>query len=356
MSEILNFQEALDLFDPQKTPLHELGLRADALRKELCGETVFFNVNAHLNPTNVCQYRCALCAFSTDRGTKRAYRMTMDEMLAKAEEAARANCSELHIVSAVDPELPYAWYVDQVRTIHQAFPQLQIKAFTAVEIAWMAEISGKSIAEVLMELRLAGLMTLPGGGAEILVDEVRKVICAKKPMSETWLEVHRTAHKLGIPSTATILYGHIETPEQRVEHLMKLRELQAETGGFMALIPLAFHPHSTPLFEGGTVSNRKTSAEDDLRMIAASRIILHNFPHIKAYWISLGIQTAQIALAYGASDLDGTVRQEKIHHDAGSQTPECLSVEEIQALIREAGRVPVERDSIYRPRNAQGMG
>lgn len=356
MSQILNFQEALELFDPQKTPLHELGLRADALRRELCGETVFFNVNAHLNPTNVCQYRCALCAFSTDRGTKRAYRMTMDEMLAKAEEAARANCSELHIVSAVDPELPYAWYVDQVRTIHQAFPQLQIKAFTAVEIAWMAEISGKSIAEVLMELRLAGLMTLPGGGAEILVDEVRKVICAKKPMSETWLEVHRTAHKLGIPSTATILYGHIETPEQRVEHLMKLRELQAETGGFMALIPLAFHPHSTPLFEGGTVSNRKTSAEDDLRMIAASRIILHNFPHIKAYWISLGIQTAQIALAYGASDLDGTVRQEKIHHDAGSKTPECLSVEEIQALIREAGRVPVERDSIYRPRNAQGMG
>ncbi|MBE6426220.1 MAG: aminofutalosine synthase MqnE [Planctomycetaceae bacterium] len=356
MSEILNFQEALDLFDPQKTPIHELGLRADALRKELCGETVFFNVNAHLNPTNVCQYRCALCAFSTDRGTKRAYRMTMDEMLAKAEEAARANCSELHIVSAVDPELPYEWYVDLVRTVHRAFPQLQIKAFTAVEIAWMAEICGKSVAEVLTELQFAGLMTLPGGGAEILVDDVRKVICAKKPMSETWLEVHRTAHKLGIPSTATILYGHIETLEQRVEHLMKLRELQAETGGFMALIPLAFHPCSTPLFEGGTVSNRKTSAEDDLRMIAAARLILHNFPHVKAYWISLGIQTAQIALAYGASDLDGTVRQEKIHHDAGSQTPECLSVEEIQALIREAGRVPVERDSIYRPRNAQGMG
>ncbi len=356
MSEILNFQEALDLFDPQKTPIHELGLRADALRKELCGETVFFNVNAHLNPTNVCQYRCALCAFSTDRGTKRAYRMTMDEMLAKAEEAARANCSELHIVSAVDPELPYEWYVDLVRTVHRAFPQLQIKAFTAVEIAWMAEICGKSVAEVLTELQLAGLMTLPGGGAEILVDDVRKVICAKKPMSETWLEVHRTAHKLGIPSTATILYGHIETLEQRVEHLMKLRELQAETGGFMALIPLAFHPCSTPLFEGGTVSNRKTSAEDDLRMIAAARLILHNFPHVKAYWISLGIQTAQIALAYGASDLDGTVRQEKIHHDAGSKTPECLSVEEIQALIREAGRIPVERDSIYRPRTAQGMG
>lgn len=355
MTEILNFQQALDLFDPKKTPIHELGVRADELRKELCGETVFFNVNAHLNPTNVCQYRCPLCAFSTDRGTKRAYRMTLEEMLAKAQEAADANCSELHIVSAVDPELPYEWYVGQVRTIHQHFPQLQIKAFTAVEIAWMAEISGKSIAEVLTELQLAGLMTLPGGGAEILVDDVRKIICGKKPMSDVWLDVHRTAHKLGIPSTATILYGHIETVEHRVEHLFKLRDLQAETGGFMALIPLAFHPQATPLLESGTAENRKTSAEEDLRMIAAARLILHNFPHIKAYWISLGIQTAQIALAYGASDLDGTVRQEKIHHDAGSKAPECLSVEEIQHLIREAGRIPVERDSIYRPRGSHGM-
>ena len=353
---ILNFQQSLDLFDREKTPLHDLGIRADELRQEKCGNTVFFNVNAHINPTNVCQYRCALCAFSTDPGTPRAYRMSMDEILAKAQEAADARCSELHIVSGVDPELPYEWYVNLVRTVHQAFPQLEIKAFTAVEIAWMAEISGKSFADVLTDLRLAGLLTLPGGGAEILVDDVRRIICKKKPMTETWLEVHRTAHRLGIPSTATILYGHIETMAQRVEHLMKLRALQDETGGFMALIPLAFHPGRTPLLELGTVSDRKTTAEDDLRMIAAARLILHNFPHIKAYWISLGIQTAQIALAYGASDLDGTVRQEKVHHDAGSQAPECLSVEEIQRLIREAGRVPVERDSIYRPRGAESFG
>ena len=354
-SEILTFQQALELWDPSKNSTLDICCRADELRKKLCGDTVFFNVNGHLNPTNICQYRCALCAFSTDRGSKRAYRMTMDEMLAKAQEAADANCSELHIVSAVDPELPYEWYLNLIRTIHWAFPMLQIKAFTAVEIAWMAEISGKSVAEVLTELRLAGLLTLPGGGAEVLVDDVRKIICRKKPMSQTWLDVHRTAHKLGIPSTATLLYGHIETPAQRVEHLMKLRELQDETGGFMAFIPLAFHPHSTPLWEEGAVTSRKTSAEEDLCVIAASRLILHNFPHIKAYWISLGIQTAQIALACGASDLDGTVRQEKIHHDAGSKTPQSLTIEEIQALIREAGRIPVERDSIYRPRNAEGM-
>lgn len=355
MSETLTFSQALELLDPEKTPLHELGVRADALRREICGDDVFYNVNAHINPTNVCQYRCALCAFSTDAGTERAYRMSMDEILAKAQEAAENRCSELHIVSAVDPELPYSWYLDMVRLVHQAFPLLQIKAFTAVEIAWMSEISGKSVAEVLTDLRLAGLVTLPGGGAEILVDSVREIICKKKPMSDVWLDVHRTAHKLGIPSTATILYGHIETPTHRVEHLMKLRDLQAETGGFMALIPLAFHPQCTPLFTEGSVSSRKTTAEADLRMIAASRLILNNFPHIKAYWISLGIQTAQIALAYGASDLDGTVRHEKIHHDAGSLTPECLDVAEIQNLIREAGRNPIERDSLYRPRSAEGM-
>lgn len=354
-SDILNFQQALDLLDPTNFSTLDVCVRADELRKKLCGDAVFFNVNEHLNPTNVCQYRCALCAFSTDRGSKRAYRMTMDEMLAKAQEAVDANCSELHIVSAVDPELPYDWYVNLVRTIHLAFPMLQIKAFTAVEIAWMAEISGKSIAEVLTELRLAGLLTLPGGGAEILVDDVRKIICRKKPMSQTWLDVHRTAHKLGIPSTATILYGHVETPAQRVEHLLKLRELQDETGGFMALIPLAFHPTATPLLDEGNVANRRTSAEEDLRMLAASRLILHNFPHVKAYWISLGVQTAQVALACGASDLDGTVRQEKIHHDAGSQSPQVLTIDEIKTLIREAGRIPVERDSIYRPRYAEGM-
>ncbi|MDO4574117.1 MAG: CofH family radical SAM protein [Planctomycetia bacterium] len=343
----MNQEEAMALLDAQKTPLHALGIQADALRKKRCGDVVYYNVNAHINPTNVCQYRCALCAYHCERGTRRAYRMSMDEMLQLAQAADEARCTEVHIVSGVDPELPYAWYVEIVRQIHTHFPRLEIKAFTAVEIAWMASLSGKTVAGVLEDLQEAGLVTLPGGGAEILVDRVRQIICKNKPMTDVWLDVHRTAHRMGIPSTASILYGHVETMRDRVEHLFRLRDLQEETGGFLALIPLAFHPGGTPLLgEGRTFPPR--GAADDLRMIAASRLILDNFPHIKAYWISLGIGTAQTALAYGASDIDGTVRQEKIHHDAGSTAPECLTVAELEHLIREAGRLPVERDSIYR--------
>ncbi|MDO4570229.1 MAG: CofH family radical SAM protein [Planctomycetia bacterium] len=344
-SEFVSWDQALRLFDEGATPLHELGIRADARRKELCGDEVFYNVNSHINPTNVCQYRCALCAYSCDADSPKAYRMSLEEMLATARTAAEAGCREVHIVSGVDPVLPYSWYLEIVREIHRAFPRLLIKAFTAVEIAWMAEISHQTPSHVLEQLKEVGLSTLPGGGAEILVDSVRQKICAKKPMSDVWLDVHRAAHRLGIPSTASILYGHIETFEDRVTHLFKLRDLQAETGGFLALIPLAFHPAGAQL----PLGNKKlTSAADDLRMIAAARLILHNFRNIKAYWISLGVSTAQIALAYGANDLDGTVRQEKIHHDAGSLSPQCLTIEELEHLIREAGRVPVRRDSLYR--------
>ena len=346
MSDVISMEKAVRWFDPTQTPLHELGIQANTLRKKWSGDAVYYNINAHINPTNVCQYRCALCAYSCDRESPRAYRMDLEEILQRAKEAENAGCTELHLVSGVDPRLPYAWYLEMVREIHKAFPSLLIKAFTAVEIAWMAEISGKSLEAVLQELQEAGLKTLPGGGAEILVDSVREKICARKPMSEVWLDVHRTAHRLGIPSTATILYGHVETWEERVRHLFRLRELQEETGGFLALIPLAFHPDGTVL--GKERVFKRASAEDDLRMIAVSRLILDNFPHIKAYWISLGISTAQIALAYGADDLDGTVRQERIHHDAGSQTPQYLTVEELCRLIREAGRQPVERDSLYR--------
>lgn len=344
---MISMEKAVRWFDSTQTPLHELGMQADAVRKKWSGDVVYYNINAHINPTNVCQYRCALCAYSCDSDSPRAYRMELDEILQRAEDAEKAGCTEVHLVSGVDPRLPYGWYLEMVREIHRAFPTLLIKAFTAVEIAWMAEISGKSLQTVLAELQEAGLKTLPGGGAEILVDSVREKICARKPMSEVWLEVHRTAHRLGIPSTATILYGHLETWEDRVQHLFRLRELQAETGGFLALIPLAFHPGATVL--GKENALRRTSAEEDLRMIAISRLILDNFPHIKAYWISLGIGTAQTALAYGADDLDGTVRQERIHHDAGSQTPQYLTVEELCQLIREAGRRPAERDSLYHP-------
>lgn len=337
----LNYDEALGLFSPEAN-IHELGMRADDLRREMVGEKVYYILNVHINPTNVCQYRCELCAFSTDPETPRAYRLTLEEILNAASAARQEGCTEVHLVSGVDPRIPYSWYVDIIRELHRAFPEMMLKAFTAVEIAWMSELSGKSVAEVLTDLKAAGLSTLPGGGAEILSDSLRRRICSRKPMSDVWLSVHREAHLLGIPSTATILYGHVETYQDRVTHLFRLRELQDETHGFLAFIPLAFHPKNTKL----NVSRVRT-AEDDLRMIAASRLILDNIPHIKAYWISLGIATAQLALSYGASDLDGTVRRERIHHQAGSLTPEMLSVEQLEELIREAGRIPVQRTSTY---------
>lgn len=335
---------ALAYFDEKKWPLHELGRAADARRREMCGDAVYYNVNVHVNLTNVCRFRCPLCAFSCDAGTRRAYRLAVEDVLETVAEAHAGGATEVHIVSGVDPALPWTWYVDTVRAVHEAFPRMKIKAFTAVEIAWLAERAGRSVREMLETLKNAGLETIPGGGAEILVDDVRRVICPEKPMSDVWLSVHREAHRLGIRSTATMLYGHVETAADRVTHLLKLRDLQAETGGFMAFVPLAFHPENTGLAE--RVAQRPSAAED-LRVMAASRLILDNIPHMKAYWISLGVQTAQVALAYGADDLDGTVRQEKIHHDAGSRGPEFLSVEEIRRLITEAGRVPVERDSVY---------
>ncbi|MDO4551597.1 MAG: aminofutalosine synthase MqnE [Planctomycetia bacterium] len=338
-------ESAIHFFDPEKWNLHALGQLADARRREVSGDAVFYNVNLHINLTNVCKYRCGLCAFSCDAHQSRAYRLSVEEVLKKVEQASREKCTEVHIVSGVDPSISWKWYVDVVRQVHVAFPKLKIKAFTAVEIAWMAEESGQDVTEILEELKSVGLETIPGGGAEILVDSVREKICAKKPMSEVWLDVHRKAHQLGIPSTATILYGHVERMCDRVDHLLKLRDLQDETGGFMAFVPLAFHPKNTALADRVKES---PSAEEDLRMVAAARLILDNIPHIKAYWISLGVRTAQVALAYGADDLDGTVRQEKIHHDAGSDTPEFLSVEEIRRLIKEAGRRPVQRNSVYR--------
>lgn len=340
---------AREFFDESRWNLHELGQAADARRRAVCGDTVFYNVNVHVNLTNVCKYRCALCAFSCDAGAGRAYRLAVEDVLKMVAEAEAGGATEVHVVSGVDPSVPWTWYVEAVRAVHEAFPRMKIKAFTAVEIAWMVEVAGRDVRSVLETLKAAGVETLPGGGAEILVDEVRQVICPWKPGSEAWLAVHRAAHELGIRSTATMLYGHVETPDDRVTHLLKLRDLQDETGGFMAFVPLAFHPENTALTD--RVPHRPTAAED-LRVVAASRLILDNVPHVKAYWISLGVQTAQVALAYGADDLDGTVRQEKIHHDAGSRGPEFLSVEEIRRLILEAGRTPVERDSIYGMRNA----
>jgi aminodeoxyfutalosine synthase len=269
--------------------------------------------------------------------------MSRDAILARGQEAVEAGATELHIVGGVHPDKPYNWYLGILRDLHEAFPRLHLKAWTAAEIAWFSALTGRSQRAVLEEMIDAGLGSLPGGGAEIFHPEVRGKIAPRKADARTWLDVHRIAHRLGLRSNATMLYGHIETAAQRVDHLMRLRELQDETGGFQAFIPLAFHPEGTQ-FAGLP----RASGLLDLRVVAVSRLLLDNFDHIKAYWISLGVGTAQVALAYGADDLDGTVRQERIHHDAGATSPQVLSVEQLCGLIREAGREPVQRDTLYR--------
>jgi aminodeoxyfutalosine synthase len=329
------------LFLPE-TDLHAVGELADIVRKRKNGDRVYYNLNAHLNPTNVCMYRCALCAYSRDEQDPDAYVMDIDEILKRGGEAAEAGCTELHIVSGVNPGKPYAWYLDIIRRLHAAFPQIHLKAWTAVEIDWFTRITGRTAESVLAEMQAAGLGSMPGGGAEIFDPDIRTQVCPRKAGGRTWLDIHRTAHRLGLRSNATMLYGHLEAAEHRVDHLTQLRRLQDATGGFQAFVPLAFHPENTRLNH-----LRRASPLVDLRVIAVSRLLLDNFDHVKAYWISLGVGVAQTALAYGADDLDGTVRREHIHHAAGAKTPEALTVEELRALITEAGREPVERDSLY---------
>jgi aminodeoxyfutalosine synthase len=330
------------LFSPE-VDLHAVGELADMVRRRKNGNAAYYNLNLHINPTNVCIYRCALCAYSRDDDDPRAYTMTDDEILARAKEADDAGCTELHIVGGVHPQKPFDWYLGIIRDLHAAFPRLHLKAWTAVEIDRFALTTKRPVRAILEELIAAGLGSMPGGGAEIFDPQVRAELCPRKADAKTWLDIHRTAHQLGLPTNASMLYGHIENIEHRVEHLSRLRDLQDATGGFQAFVPLAFHPENTAL-----AYLHRVSALEDLRVVAVSRLMLDNFAHIKAYWISLGVGTAQTALAYGADDLDGTVRYERIHHDAGATSPEALSVEQLQSLITEAGREPFERDSLYR--------
>jgi len=323
--------------------LHAVGQLADLVRRRKNGDRAFYNINAHVNPTNVCVYRCGLCAYSCDADDPRAYVMDDQQVLARAQEAAERGCTELHLVGGVHPEKQFDWYLGMIRSLHKAYPRLHLKAWTAVEIAHFAQLVARPIRAVLEELIDAGLGSLPGGGAEIFHPQVRSRICPRKADAQTWLEVHRTAHQVGLRSNATILYGHLENASQRIDHLVSLRRLQDQTGGFQAFIPLSFHPENTAL-----AHLPKPSGLLDLRVMAISRLMLDNFDHLKAYWISLGVGTAQTALAYGADDIDGTVRQERIHHEAGARSPEALSVDDLCGLISEAGRQPVERDTLYR--------
>jgi aminodeoxyfutalosine synthase len=339
-SERLSFDDGVCLFE--HADLFTLGELANLVRQRKNGNFAYYNVNTHLNPTNVCLYRCTFCAFRADLKSPKGYVMTDEQILERAAEADRRGATELHIVGGLHHQLPYEWYLNVVRIIHHAHPRLHLKAYTAVEWDWFSRLTGRPTRELLAEFRDAGLGSLPGGGAEIFHPEVRDKICEHKADADAWLCIHREAHHLGLRSNATMLYGHIEEARHRVDHLCRLRELQDETGGFQTFIPLAFHPDNTRLSH-----IPKASGLVDLTTMAVSRLMLDNFPHIKAYWVMLGIKTAQVALSFGADDLDGTVVHEKIYHDAGSDSPQELSVTEIRRLIEEAGRVPVERDTLY---------
>lgn len=340
-AERLSFDDGL--FLEQHVDVLTLGRLANVVRERKNGNLACYNTNIHLNPTNVCVYRCTFCAFRADLKAERAYTFSDEMIRERALEAKSQGATEIHVVGGLHHQKPFEWYVDVVRNIHEAVPELHIKAWTGVEINWFSFITKKPYRWVLEQLIDAGLGSMPGGGAEIFDEEVRSQICEHKAESQNWIDIHREAHNLGLRSNATMLYGHVEQAKHRIDHLCRLRELQDETGGFQTFIPLAFHPENT-----GLDHLPKPSGLMDLKTIAISRLMLDNFDHIKAYWIMLGEKTAQIALSFGADDLDGTVVHELIYHDAGAKTPEGLTVEQIHQLIREAGRDPVERDTLYR--------
>ncbi len=319
-----------------------LGRLANIVKERKTGSDVYFNVNRHINLTNVCVSRCKFCAFSKDKGDPDAYAMTVDDVLTDAVSAVPLGITEVHIVSGLHPDLPFEYYLEVISKLKQTMPEIHIQAFTAVEIWYFAGISGLSVEQVLKRLKDAGLGSMPGGGAEILNDQIRQTVCPKKGSSSDWLETTRIAHKIGIRSNATMLYGHVETMEDRIDHLIALRDLQDETGGFQSFIPLPFHPKNT-----GLDGLQKPTAFESLKVLALSRLILDNFDHIKAFWIMMGIKVSQLSLLFGVDDLDGTVVEEKITHAAGAETGESISRAELIDLIFEADRIPVERDTLY---------
>jgi len=332
--------EALALF--ASNDLLAIGELAALANRRKNDDRVYFNVNRHINYTNLCVNRCTFCAFSKGVEDEGCYTLALNDILEKAAEASAAGATEIHMVGGLHPELPFDFYLEMLAAIRADNPALHIKAFTAVEIDYFASLTGQSIEQVIHELREAGLGSMPGGGAEIFASGVRQKICPEKISGERWLEVTEIVHRSGLKTNATMLFGHLEEHADRVDHLARLRHLQDATGGFQAFIPLAFQPDNTRV-----PGARGVGGVDALKTLAISRIYLDNFEHIKAYWVMLGLKIAQVALAFGVNDLDGTVIEEKIGHDAGADSPQALGQKEIIALIRKAGRVPVERDTLY---------
>ena len=341
--ERLTEADALRLLE---TPdLAALGALANHVREERHGDLAFYNRNVHLNFTNVCVASCKFCSFARpdDKTASEGYTMSLEEAVEHVLSKRPLGITEVHIVNGLHPDLAWDFYLEVPRRIHAAWPELKIKAYTAVEIHFFAEKFGKTYEQVLRELRSAGVDTLPGGGAEIFASRVRRKVCDDKATAEQWLEVHRAAHRLGMKTNATMLYGTIERLDERVDHMARLRALQDETGGFQVFIPLAFHPEHNMMGKAFP----KPTGYDGLRTYATARLFLDNFEHLKAYWIMLGERLAQTALSFGVDDLDGTVLEERIYHMAGATTPQALAEPQLHRLIRAAGRVPAERDSLY---------
>jgi aminodeoxyfutalosine synthase len=339
--ERLTFEDGLTLFST--TDFLGLGRLANLVRERRHGNLAYYNVNRYLNPTNLCWVDCALCAWAKKVNEPGGYEMAIDEVVAEAGKGYSEAVTEFHIVGGLHPTWPFEYYTGLLEALKERFPDVHRKAFTMVEIDWIARIGRRTIPETIRELKAAGMDSCPGGGAEIFAKPVRDVICKNKITGEEWLAIARECHRLGVRTNATMLYGHVESDADRVDHLLRLRELQDETGGFSGLIPLAFHPENTPL-----AHLPETSGRLDLKVIAVSRLLLDNIPHIKAYWIQIGTKLAQVALHFGADDLVGTVVDETITHAAGAKTASGLTRREFERIIRETGREPFERDSEYR--------
>jgi aminodeoxyfutalosine synthase len=339
--ERLNFDDGVALY--RSGDVLAVGWLANLVRERLHGDIAYFNVNRHINPTNICVASCRLCAFGRKKGEAGTYTMALEEAWATAAEGITDAVTEFHIVGGLHPDLPFEYFLDLVKGLKERFPKVHVKAFTMVEISFLARRAKLTIRETLEKMKEAGVDSMPGGGAEIFADRIRHIICDHKIDGGEWLETAKLAHQMGFKSNATMLYGHVESDEDRVDHLLRLRAVQDETAGFQTFIPLSFHPDNTALSH-----IPKSSGMLDIRQIAVGRLLLDNFPHIKSYWQMVTPKLAQISLRFGADDIDGTVIEEKIYHDAGATTPQGMRRADLVRLITEAGRVPFERDTMYR--------
>jgi aminodeoxyfutalosine synthase len=343
-NERLDFEDGLALMESDD--LLALGELADLARRTRGGtDEVYFVQNLYLNQTNVCRVKCKFCAFATTSKRPNAYTLSPEDLVEDALRQREATgFTEIHMVNGESPHVDFAWYVDTIGGLHEAMPDVHLKCYTASEIHHMKTLSGLTHEQVLQELKDVGLGSLPGGGAEIFADRVRRLVAPGKEHPDFWFHVHDAAHRLGIPTHCTMLYGHVETYEERVDHLLRLRDQQDRTGGFLAFIPLAFHPENTVFERRGW---RHTTGADDLKVLAVSRLLLDNVPNVKAYWIMMGMPMAAIALHFGANDVQGTVVREEIFHAAGARTETEQKIGELVRFVREAGRIPVQRDTLY---------